>query len=311
MGWATSAPKAASDRLVQGAARRLMRQVTAGSADAPLRIAIEPGELPFPSAVTLTGAPGHKRRDDGPPHGAADHCSSEVAVMLLAQMAPGSRLWGGMRLVLGRFAMRGVAGLRFFKILGSGHDGGFGLRPSADRLGLFTVFADAAAAEAFLAASPVAQAWRAHARETAWLALAPYSSRGSWAGRALATSIEPPSAGPIAVLTRASIRPRRAVAFWRRAPAAERSLQAAAGCLLATGLGEAPVLRQATFSVWQDTDSLQAYAQQGAHLEAVRAAYGGGYFSESMFTRFALLSMGGVWQGRVLDEAPCAERGLD
>jgi spheroidene monooxygenase len=220
--------------------------------------------------------------------------------MLLVQMAPEARLWGSMRLVVGRFAMWRVPGLRFFKILGSGHEGGFGLRPSADRLGLFTVFADAASADAFLAASPVLQSWRSHSRECAWLKLVPYSSRGAWAGRPLAANAQPPGPGPIAVLTRASIRPWRAAAFWRRAPAAERSLHEAAGCLLATGLGEAPVLRQATFSVWQDTESLHAYAQQGAHLEAVRAAYGEGYFSESMFTRFSLLSMGGTWKGRAL-----------
>lgn len=220
--------------------------------------------------------------------------------MLLVQMAPGARLWGALRLVVGRFAMRGVPGLRFFKILGSGHEGGFGLRPSADRLGLFTVFADAASAEAFIAAGPVLQSWRSHARECAWLKLAPYASRGAWAGRALSTSSEPPKQGPIAVLTRASIRPTCAAAFWRRATAAEQALHAAAGCLLATGLGEAPLLRQATFSVWQDIESLQAYAQQGAHLDAVRAAYGCGYFSESMFTRFTLLGMGGTWKGRAL-----------
>jgi hypothetical protein len=237
--------------------------------------------------------------------GAADHSGvgdslNEVAVMLLVQMAPGARLWGAMRLVVGRFAMRGVPGLRFFKILGSGHEGGFGLRPSADRLGLFTVFVDRRAAEAFIAASPVLQSWRAHSRECAWLTLAPYSSRGTWAGRELSTGTEPPKPGPIAVLTRASISPWCAAAFWRRAPDTERALHEAAGCLLATGLGEAPVLRQATFSVWQDTECLHAYAQQGAHLEAVRAAYGAGYFSESMFTRFTLLGMGGTWKGREL-----------
>lgn len=229
--------------------------------------------------------------------------------MLLAQMAPGARLWGGLRLVLGRVAMRGVPGLRFCKILGSGHEGGFGLRPSADRIGLFGVFADARAADDFLADSAVAASWRDHARELAWLRLAPYSSRGAWAGHVLATRAAPPAAGPIAVLTRASIRPSRAWAFWRRAPAAERALASAPGCLLATGLGEAPLLRQCTFSVWQDTESLQAYAQRGAHLDAVRAAYGDGYFSESMFTRFVPLAMGGTWKGRALGAVPGAERG--
>lgn len=272
MGWATSAPRAASEHRAAPAVARLMH----GAAGAASAARVGAGES------QATGA------------------THDVAVMLLVQMAPGARLWGLLRLVVGRFAMRGVHGLRFFRILGSGHEGGFGLRPSADRLGLFAVFADAVSAEAFVANSRVVQSWRARARESGWLRLAPYASRGAWAGCELATSARPPDPGPIAVLTRASIRPTRAAAFWRRAPDAERALHEAPGCLLATGLGEAPLLRQATFSVWQDAESLHAYAQQGAHLEAVRAAYGEGYFSESMFTRFRLLAMGGTWKGRPL-----------
>ena len=56
--------------------------------------------------------------------------AAEVAVILLVDIAPGSRLWGWSRFVVARFGLRQVPGLRFFKVLGSGHEGGFGLRPS-------------------------------------------------------------------------------------------------------------------------------------------------------------------------------------
>jgi spheroidene monooxygenase len=108
----------------------------------------------------------------------------------------------------------------------------------------------------------------------------------------------PLSEVPIAAITRASIKPRHVRAFWRLSPPAEASLAQAEGCLLAAGLGEAPLLRQCTFSLWRNTEAMDAYARSGAHQQAIRAAYGGGYFSESMFVRFVPLLLQGSWQGR-------------
>jgi spheroidene monooxygenase len=99
----------------------------------------------------------------------------------------------------------------------------------------------------------------------------------------------------VAALTRASIRPRHAAAFWRHAPPSEAALAQAAGCRLAVGLGEAPLLRQATFSLWDNAAAMDAYARSGAHQAAIRAAHGGGYFSESMFVRYRVLGIEGHW----------------
>ena len=75
--------------------------------------------------------------------------SDEVAVLLLADTAPASLLWGWSNMLRGPRALRGTPGLRFAKLLGSGFEGGFGLRPSKSRQGLFAVFSNAAAADAF------------------------------------------------------------------------------------------------------------------------------------------------------------------
>ena len=61
----------------------------------------------------------------------------QVVLLLLVDVAPGSRLWGYARFVLGSLALRGVPGLRFSRQLGSGYEGGFGVRPSGTRQGLF------------------------------------------------------------------------------------------------------------------------------------------------------------------------------
>jgi spheroidene monooxygenase len=224
----------------------------------------------------------------------ADH----VAVLLLVETAPGALTWGWSRIVLGARPLRRIPGLVFAKALGSGHRGGFGLRPGLRRQGLFTIFDSEGDADAFIAASPVMQAYRAHASELCIAKLRATASRGSWGGQGMAVTAAPASSGPVAALTRASIRPHKAVAFWRNSPPAEAALEKAAGCRLAMGLGEAPLLRQATFSVWESQAAMDAYARSGAHLAAVRAAYGQGHFSESMFVRFALLQLSGCWKGQ-------------
>jgi hypothetical protein len=223
--------------------------------------------------------------------------SNAVAVLLLVDIASQARLWGYARFVMGRFALRRIAGLQFFKVLGSGYEGGFGLHASSSRQGLFALFDSPENAENFLNRSSLCEAYRQHAREFFSVKLKAYSCRGAWAGQALPLAASQAPEGTVAVLTRASIRPTKALSFWKKAPPAERSLEASQGCLLAAGLGEAPIFRQATFSLWTSVAAMEAYARQGAHLEAIKAAHEGGYFSESMFVRFVPEEATGVYKG--------------
>jgi heme-degrading monooxygenase HmoA len=227
--------------------------------------------------------------------------SDEVVLLLLADIAPAWRAWGWWRIARGAQSWRGVPGLRLAKALGSGFEGGFGLRPSASRQGVFLVFATQADADRFVATSSALKAYRDRAGDFCMITLRAWSARGSWGGKTLSPSLAAPAAGiatPVAALTRASIHAGKAAAFWRLAPAAQAALDSAPGCRLAVGLGEAPLLRQATFSVWASVEAMDAYARSGAHLAAIREAHRAGYFSESMFVRFVPLSMQGRWKGQ-------------
>ncbi len=221
----------------------------------------------------------------------------DVIVLLLAAMRPDALWWGWSRIVSRDRPLRDLKGLRFAKALGSGFEGGFGLRPSKDRQGLFLVFDGEAAADAFLQDSPTLQAYSQHAREMFLVKLRATSARGRWSGQELGVSAAASAAGPVAALTRASIRPSKALRFWPLAPPAQLALEAAPGCLLAVGLGEAPVLRQATFSIWESAAAMEAYARSGAHGLAARTSYRDGFFSETLFARFVPLQMRGVWKG--------------
>lgn len=243
-------------------------------------------------------APARSRRGaNGSDAGTAVSGSVVVVVLIRARSA----LWSLARLVRGPGAFAGTPGLRFAKVLGSGRGGGFGLVPSATHGGLLCEFDDLDSAARFVDGSPVLARWRREAAEYATLLLRPLRTRGSWGGHAIrAAGSATAGAGPVAALTRGSVRPSRALEFWRHAAPSQAAVEHAPGCLLAAGLGEAPLLRQATLSVWASTEAMDGYARQGAHQQAIRAAAAGGHFSESMFVRFEPLAMHGQWRGRSL-----------
>ncbi len=234
---------------------------------------------------------------------------SGVLVVLLVDYLPQHRAWGWLRLAQGATALKGTTGLLFAKIMGSGSDGGFGLRPSSSHQGLIGLFTDQLCADEFIASLRVADMVK-RAREY-WIGtLAITSARGQWDQQNWAqtplhclknsqiSSTDTLDSRPIATLTRASIRPAKAMSFWRYAPAAQEELGLANGCYLAMGLGEAPIVRQCTFSLWKNTESMMAYAHGNAHGQAIAAAKRHDFFAESMFVRLRVLNMWGTWQGK-------------
>ena len=221
-----------------------------------------------------------------------------TALLLLAKLRPAYWPWGWNRIAFSRWLPETARGLRFMKTLGSGRDAGFGLAPSASHQGVFCIFDDHDSAQDFIAHSPLIARYRERSEECLLITLQPSTSRGSWDGVALPPGVPLTPELPVAALTRASIRPQSALNFWRHAPSAQRGLAHADGCEIAVGLGEAPLLRQATFSLWRDEHAMNAYARTGAHQEAIRAAWQHQFFSESMFVRFAPGSMQGTWKGR-------------
>ena len=230
--------------------------------------------------------------------GQSEFVKGQVVVVLLADIVQTSRWWGWLRIVQGSAALRSVPGLLFAKLLGSGHEGGFGLKPSASRQGLFALFESAQTADDFVAHAQWVQKYRQRSAEFCCVKLQTWSCRGTWDGFSLSTPASEPTHGPVAALTRASIKLGKAPDFWRHAPPSERALEGVQGCQLAVGLGEAPLLRQATFTIWDSVTDMNTYARSGAHLQAIQATAAHGYFSESMFARFVPLQVQGQWQGK-------------
>ena len=207
----------------------------------------------------------------------------------------GRRMWVLGQMGAARFVLPRVPGIGFWKLCGSGTGEGFTPRPNTAVWAILATWPDLATARDRVAQARPFATWAARAAETWTVFLEPASARGQWSGQQPFHPGGDTPAGPLAALTRASIRPARAMEFWRNAPAAQAAMQHARGCTLAMGLGEAPLMRQCTFSLWKDTPSMLDYAHKGAHQQAIEAAYRHQYFSESLFVRMRLLEHQGRW----------------
>ncbi|MEV4673477.1 spheroidene monooxygenase [Actinomadura sp. NPDC049382] len=202
--------------------------------------------------------------------------------------------------------LRAARGLRFWRLLGTGRGRSMSLGADLRRWALFAVWDGAPALDGFLERSAIAARWRAEAEESWHVRLAPVASRGRWGGRdpfggpaVRPRGAAPRGPGPVAVLTRASIRPARLVAFYRSIADVDRALRRADGCFASIGVGEWPLARQATFSLWEDEAAIARFAyREGAHRHVIARVRDEDWYGEELFARFAPYGSQGTWDGR-------------
>lgn len=219
--------------------------------------------------------------------------------------------------------LRGTPGLRFARLLGTGR-GATAMGADLARTALFAVWTSPAALAAF------EESWfgerlvrvRDAGGEVYGVRLALLSGHGRWGGRDVLADLRAPAApppaappptvtpptvtppqlsrptGPVAVLTRATVRPSRWHRFRGSRPPVSRELTGAPGLRAAVAVGEAPVGLQATFSIWSDAAAMVAFARSPEHRAVVRRTREEGWYGEELFARFTPETTTGTWDGR-------------
>lgn len=208
-----------------------------------------------------------------------------------------NRIWGMSMMYKAKEPLKNTPGVQFFKPLGTGSGSGFSIIPDFGVYGVFIVWESEQLADNFLN-SELFESFRAHSEEQYTIFLTLNRSKGSWAGfRGWVASEEDIENGPVAILTSATIRPRFLLSFWRMTPRVSRELNNFAGLVFSKGIGERPLMEQATFSVWKTKTEMESFAYQGFHRKVVEETIRRDGFAEQLFARFIPIKAIGSWYG--------------
>lgn len=190
-------------------------------------------------------------------------------------------------------------GCSFWKLLGSGRNGTFDLQPDWQQWGLLAVWDNRDAYDKFAEKSFVSKWWKTLGAESWTVLCQPVQSHGKWDGKEPFGKPEDRiNDGPMAVLTRATIKISRMKSFWSNVDEVANLMVGAPGYITSFGVGEAPVYRQATFSVWESMEHMKAFAYGSKqHAEVIKKTRSEGWYSEELFARFRILESSGTING--------------
>jgi hypothetical protein len=185
--------------------------------------------------------------------------------------------------------LRKLPGIRFVKLVGTGTGLSFGIR-DADLTRWAAVVAWAGDADPEI----VDRGWEKIAVRSARVDLTPIASRGRWSGKQPFATDPQKSDGMVLALTRARLRPAKALTFWRAVPPVAAELHQADGLLARFGVGEAPIGWQGTVSVWRDAADLTRFAyRQPEHRAVIERTPVDQWYAEDLFARFAVRGIQG------------------
>ena len=192
------------------------------------------------------------------------------------------------------------SGLRFFKLMGTGGGNGFSLWPDFGTYAFLGVWDNQKSADDFLSSNDIIKTYYQKASSIRTIKMLPVKSHGLWSGQIpfLEHKIQAyNSKQPVAVITRATLRPSRLFSFWRSVPSASAAIENAEGVQYFKGIGEWPFVQQATISLWDSFEAVKQFAYRDkTHTSIIKKTRSQHWYSEDLFARFRVLSDTGFIQ---------------
>lgn len=190
----------------------------------------------------------------------------------------------------------------FWKLMGSGKGGTFSKKPDFQQWAILTVShlhfkhvqlrqspAEVVVRRLY---GPFISWWlRLFNCETLTYLLVPVEGHGLWDGKNAFGELPHKSdyEGKIAVLTRATIRLSQQKQFWGHVQAVSEQMTKAPGFIKSYGIGEVPLYKQATFSIWESKSAMKDFAYRNAeHAAVIEKTRREKWYSEDMFVRFKI-----------------------
>lgn len=210
-------------------------------------------------------------------------------------------IWGLLSMAIFRIPLIFNKDVKFWKLMGCGKNGTFDINPDWQQWALMAVWETEETYQSFNQTSFISWWWKKFGKERTDYLCTPYESHGKWDGKEPFGNPSPDKnyKGPIAVLTRATIRPTKAQDFWRNVPKVASSMNQAEGFITSVGIGEVPFIKQATFSIWENLESVKKFAyRQREHAEVVKQTRQKGWYSEELFARFIPIQQTNLNQGK-------------
>ncbi len=195
--------------------------------------------------------------------------------------------------------LKGVEGLKFYKLLGSGKDG-FKPQPDWSVYALLQVWKDEDSAQNFLDTSKLIKQYKTHSKRSCYLYLKSITAHGLWSKQNPFVKHGELNKHPkaVAIITRASIKTKELQRFWKYVPHTQQAIENAKGLIYTKGFGEFPIWEMATLSIWDSMENAKKYTYANKeHAKAIKMTRQYKWYKEELFSRFEVYKVEGDWDG--------------
>ena len=179
---------------------------------------------------------------------------------------------------------------KFIKLLGTGSKEGFSVFPDFSNYILISAWENDKDREKFIKTHKVTSNITDKCFERTEIKIDPYESKGSWNNSNPFDNKSDYKNEKILIITRARVRFKKMLDFLINTSKASKSIKQHDGALFYKGVGELPIIEQATISIWESEEKMKLYAYNNSeHMKIISKARKRKWYSEELFVRCNIL----------------------